>query len=61
MKISYNIISYYLILQLISIGCNNGLVPNRQRAIVWTNIGPIYWCIYGSLGIDELKEICGSG
>ena len=32
----------------------NGLPPNRQQAIVWTNGDLIHWCIYVALGRDEL-------
>ena len=37
-----------------SIGLNNGLVPNRRQAIIWTNADLIHWCIYVALGGDEL-------
>ena len=37
------------------IGLDNGLVPNRQQAIIWTNADSIHWCIYSALGGDELK------
>ena len=40
--------------QWVSIGSDNGLVPNRQQAIIWTNDGPVYWYVYESLGLDEL-------
>ena len=33
---------------------DNGLALTRCQAIVWTNYGPVYWCIYVSLGFDEL-------
>ena len=29
---------------------NNGLSPNRRRAIIWINVNPIHWRIYASLG-----------
>ena len=32
-----------------SIGSDNGLVPNRRRAIIWSNVCMLYWCIYVSL------------
>ena len=41
--------------QYISIGLDNGLAPNRRQAIIWTNDGLIYWCIYASLGLNELR------
>ena len=28
-----------------SIGSNNGLLPSRRQAIIWTNDGIVYWCI----------------
>ena len=37
--------------QYASIGSDNGLVPNRQLAIIWTVAGLVYWCIYESLGL----------
>ena len=41
-------------LQYGSIGSDNGLAPNRWQAIIWTNVGMLYWCIYASLGLNEL-------
>ena len=37
-----------------SIGSDNGLVPNRHQAIIWSSAGMLYWCIYVSLGSHEL-------
>ena len=37
-----------------SIGYDDGLVPNRQQAIVWTNGGLVCWCV--SLGLSELTH-----
>ena len=37
-------------------GLNNGLVPNKRQAIIWTNAGPIHWRIYAALGGDELTH-----
>ena len=34
-------------------GSGNGLVPNKRQAIIWTNVGPVHWCIYVALGGDE--------
>ena len=31
-----------------SIGSDNGLVPNRQQAIIGTKCGLVYWCVYAS-------------
>ena len=35
-------------------GSDNGLVPNRRQAIIWTNADPIHWRIYAAQGGDEL-------
>ena len=43
-------------LQLTSSGREYGLVPNRWQAIVCTNDGLVYWCIYASFSLIELKE-----
>ena len=32
-----------------SIGLDNGLVPNRQQGIIWTNADRIRWRIYAAL------------
>ena len=42
--------------QYVIIGSNNSLVPNRQQAIIWTNVGQVYWRIYSSLGPNELTS-----
>ena len=42
-----------------SIDSGNGLAPNRQQAITWTNDGLIHLRIYAALGGDELiVELC---
>ena len=41
--------------QYSSIGSGNGLAPVRRQAIAWTNNGLVYWRIYASLGLNELK------
>ena len=41
--------------QHIITGPDNGLMPNRQQAIIWTNGGLVCWLIYASLGIIELN------
>ena len=33
---------------------DNGLAPTRRQAIIWTNDGLEYRCIYASLGLNEL-------
>ena len=38
-----------------SIGSDNGLALNRQQAIIWSNIGMLYWCIYVSFSLNELS------
>ena len=37
-------------------GSDNGLAPTRRQAIIWTNGGLVYWRIYASLGLNELKS-----
>ena len=32
------------------------LTTNRRENIIWTNDGPCYWCIYTSLGLNELTH-----
>ena len=38
------------------IGSDNGLVPNRWQAIIWSNVGVFYWCNYVSLRLNELNK-----
>ena len=33
-----------------------GLVQNRRRAIIWTNGGPVRWCIHMSSGFSVLTK-----
>ena len=40
-----------------SIGLDNGLLPNRQQAIIRTNADLIHWHIYVALGGDELMFV----
>ena len=40
-----------------NIGLDNGLVPNKQRAIIWTNDGLFYWHINTSLSLNELSAM----
>ena len=35
----------------------NGLVQNRQQAIIWTNGVSVYWRIYTFLGFDERRVL----
>ena len=41
----------------ISIQISLKFVPDRRQAITWTNVDPIYWRIYASLGGDELNKL----
>ena len=36
--------------QLFWMGSDNGLVPNRRQAIIWTNADSVHWRIYTALG-----------
>ena len=36
-------------------GSDNGLAPARWQAIIWTNDGLVYWCIYASLNLNVLR------
>ena len=38
-----------------NIGSYNGLVANRQQAIIWHNVGIFYWHLYASLSLSELN------
>ena len=35
---------------------DNGLVPSRRQAIIWTNNEPIHWRIYAALVGEELMD-----
>ena len=37
--------------QQTSVGSDDGLEPNRQQAIIWTNDGIVHWQIYASLSV----------
>ena len=39
-----------------SIGSDNGMAPNRRHAIIWSNVGMLYWRIYASLSPNELMN-----
>ena len=41
--------------QQASISSDNGLALNRQQAIILTHDDIVYWRIYASLSLDELK------
>ena len=38
-----------------NIGTDSRLSPKRWQAIIWTNDGIVYWRIYASLGLNELR------
>ena len=38
-----------------SIGSDNGLDRNMWQAIIWNNVEMLYWHIYASLGLNELR------
>ena len=40
-----------------TIGLDNGVVPNKQEAVIWTHVDLIHWHIYAALGGDELIYI----
>ena len=42
--------------QHVSIGSDNGLVPNRWQAIIWNKGGLLYLGIYASLSLKELMH-----
>ena len=41
-------------LKYASTGSDNGSVPNKWRAVIWTNYDKIYGCIHASLELYEL-------
>ena len=41
--------------QYISIVSNNSMVTNRLKAFIWNNDGIVWWRIYASLALSELK------
>ena len=51
------ICSQYSKYKFATIGSDNGLVPNRQQAIIWTNDGLVNWNIYASQSLEELSAI----
>ena len=54
-KISLKSVSQGSTLQYSSIGSDNGLAPSRRQAIIWINGSIVYWRIYASLGLNELR------
>ena len=54
---SFQILLKYVVWWTISsIGSDNGLVPNRRQAIIWTNDGIVYRRIYASLDLIDLSR-----
>ena len=43
-----------------SIGSDNGLWLVQRQAIIWSNVGMLYWRIYASLGLNELISLVKS-
>ena len=41
---------------VLSFSYDNGMGFNRWQAIIWTNDGLVYWCIYMSFSLDELRR-----
>ena len=39
-----------------SIHSDSGVAPTWQQAIIRTNDGLVYWCMYASLTLDELTS-----
>ena len=35
-------------------------MPNRRQAIIWTNDGPLYWRIFASVDVNELRKKCAT-
>ena len=54
------ICSLWLNWQCTIIDSDNGLVPNRRQAIVWSSNGGFYWRIYASFVLSELTNKFGS-
>ena len=40
-----------------NIGSDNDLSSVQRQAIIWTNVGMFYRCIYVSLGLNELTAV----
>ena len=41
--------------QYYCVGSDKGLAAVWRQAIIWSNDGLIYWCIYASLSLSELN------
>ena len=45
--------------QYSGIGSDNGMVPKRQQAIIWSNVRMLHWYIYAPRSLNDLKHpIC---
>ena len=44
-------------LKIPSVDKDNGLLPYRRQAIIWTNGDRMHWRIYAALGADELSHL----
>ena len=42
------------LINYISTGSGNDLVPNRKQAVIWANDNPVDWCIYASAGLNVI-------
>ena len=49
-------LSLFLRAQHSNISSDNVLAPSRQQTIIWTDDGIVYWRIYASLSLNELKD-----
>ena len=38
-----------------SIDSDIGLAQNRRQAIIWSNVGMLYWRIYAPLSLNEVR------
>ena len=60
MKISFDFkiseVSQRSNLQYPSTASDNGLAPTRRQPIIWTNETAVWWRIYVSLGLNDLRE-----
>ena len=55
-KVSLKSVPKFTINDNPNFGLDNGLVPNRRQAIIWTNADPIHGCIYAAPGGEELSN-----
>ena len=55
-KFHWSLFSWVYNWQHVSIGADNGLAPNWQQIITWTNDDPVYGSYMASWGNNELKD-----